>query len=64
MKGKVIAICICPIAGEKMQRAQEVEAIAGSGLKGDRYSTGEGSFNKGAQGKRQVTLINSRLVPK
>jgi MOSC domain-containing protein YiiM len=36
-----------------------VEAIVGQGLKGDRYSTGEGSFNKGKQGKRQVTLMNS-----
>lgn len=58
-KSKVVAICICPIAGEPMQRVMEVEAIAGQGLKGDRYCTGEGSFNKGAQGRRQVTLINS-----
>ena len=41
-----------------MQQVQEVEAIAGQGLKGDRYATGNGSFNKGKQGNRQVTLIN------
>ncbi len=56
--GTVAAICICPSAGAEMQSVQEVEAIAGQGLKGDRYSTGEGSFNKGAKGRRQVTLIN------
>ncbi len=47
-----------------MQLVQEVEAIAGSGLKGDRYSTAEGSFNKGKQGNRQVTLINGMFFEK
>jgi hypothetical protein len=56
--GIVVAICISPIAGEPIQLVEEVEAIAGAGLRGDRYCTGEGSFNKGARGKRQVTLIN------
>lgn len=56
--GTVGVICIAPHAGAPMQALREVEAIAGQGLKGDRYSRGEGSFNKGAQGKRQVTLIN------
>ena len=57
--GVVIGIFISPAAGEPMQEVLEVEAIAGAGLKGDRYCTGEGSFNRGAQGKRQVTLINA-----
>jgi hypothetical protein len=47
------------IAGEKMEEVEIAEAIAGAGLAGDRYSTGEGSFNRRQQGKRQVTLINS-----
>lgn len=58
MNGTVVAICISPMAGEPMQEVQEVEAIAGAGLKGDRYGTGNGSFNKGKPGVRQVTLIN------
>ena len=58
MNGKVAAIFISPVAGDPMQSVVEVEALAGKGLKGDRYATGEGSFNKGSQGKRQVTLIN------
>ena len=58
MNETVVALCICPVAGESMQQVQEVEAIAGIGLKGDRYATGEGSFSKGKQGHRQVTLIN------
>lgn len=57
--GTVTAICICPAAGGPMQCVSEAEAIVGQGLKGDRYATGEGGFNKGKQGSRQVTLINA-----
>lgn len=58
MNGHVVAIYICPTAGGEMQSVQEVDALAGQGLKGDRYAAGEGSFNKGRQGDRQVSLIN------
>ncbi len=59
MNGIVKAICVGPVAGEPMQEILEVEAVVGQGLKGDRYSTGEGSFNKGQQGSRQVTMMNA-----
>ena len=59
MNGTVVSLCIGPVAGGSMQLVEEVEAIAGQGLKGDRYATGEGSFNKGKQGNRQVTLMNA-----
>ena len=59
MNGIVKAICISSVAGGLMQEVFEVEAIAGQGLKGDRYTTGEGSFNKDRQGHRQVTLMNA-----
>jgi MOSC domain-containing protein YiiM len=42
-----------------MEEVEMVEAIAGAALGGDRYSTGEGSFNRKRPGRRQVTLINS-----
>jgi hypothetical protein len=57
MNGTVVAIFVSPVAGGPMQKVQEVAAIIGAGLKGDRYATGEGSFNRGSRGKRQVTLI-------
>ena len=57
--GKVVAICIATVAGGVLQEVKEARAIAGEGLQGDRYSRGEGSFNKGLRGKRQVTLINA-----
>ena len=59
VNGNVVAIFIAPIAGGKMEEVETVEAVAGAGLAGDRYSTGEGSFNRGRQGRRQVTLINA-----
>ena len=59
VSGSVVAIYISPIAGGKMEDMEIVEAIVGAGLAGDRYSTGEGSFNRNRQGRRQVTLINS-----
>ena len=59
MKGVVRAICIGGAAGEPMQEVPEVMAIAGQGLRGDRYATGDGSFNRGKQGSRQVTLMNA-----
>lgn len=55
---KVLGIYISPEARKPMVEVSEVEAIAGAGLKGDRYAAGEGSYNKGKIGKRQVTLIN------
>jgi hypothetical protein len=42
-----------------MEEVEIVEAIAGAGLAGDRYSMAEGSFNRKRPGRRQVTLINS-----
>jgi len=59
MGGTVKAICIGAVAGEPMQEKLEVVAIAGQGLEGDRYATGEGSFNRGKQGSRQVTFMNT-----
>jgi hypothetical protein len=59
VNGNVVAIFIAPTAGGKMAKVQSAEALAGAGLAGDRYATGEGSFNRKRQGRRQVTLINS-----
>lgn len=57
--GTVVALCISPTTKEPMQLVDSVEAIAGQGLRGDRYASAEGSFNRGTSGERQVTLINA-----
>ena len=58
MKPRVVSICISAKAGDLMREVEEVMAIAGAGLEGDRYCSAKGSFNNGIPGKRQVTLIN------
>jgi hypothetical protein len=58
MNGMVFKLFICRKKGEPMIEQKKVEAIRDMGLEGDRYCYGEGSFNKGHLGKRQVTLIN------
>lgn len=61
--GIILAIFIAPKAGDPMQAVQEVVAEAGKGLVGDRYYGGNGSWNKGNSGRRQVTLINGQFFP-
>lgn len=63
MNGSVTAIFLAPNAGDPMQQCDVVTAITGCGLDGDRYCTGEGSFNRGKRGSRQVTLMNARFFP-
>lgn len=46
-----------------MQSVSEAVAELGNGLVGDRYRDGNGSWNKGRAGKRQVTLINAQFFP-
>lgn len=61
--GTITNIAICPQRGEPMQAVEQVRAIRGRGLEGDRYCEGEGSWNKKkGVGHRQVTLINTRYV--
>ena len=43
--GHVEAICIAPEAGAAMQRVDEVEAVAGRGLRGDRYFDDAGTWS-------------------
>ncbi len=63
MNGKILGIYVAPKAGDPMQALDEVVAEANKGLVGDRYLGGNGSWNKGRQGKRQVTLINGIFFP-
>jgi MOSC domain-containing protein YiiM len=62
-KGSVAAICIGAEAGGIMREVQEVFAVTGNGLQGDRYLDGNGSFNKGKSEKRQVTFMNAMFFP-
>ncbi len=60
--GKVVGIFISQISNSTMEELQQAEAIAGAGIKGDRYCNGTGSFNKkSGVGNRQVSLMNARF---
>lgn len=64
MTGRVEAIFICPEASAPMQPLDEVEAIAGVGLAGDRYSRGTGFYSDRPRpdGGREVTLIATEML--
>jgi MOSC domain-containing protein YiiM len=62
-QGTVVSIGIARKASEAMESLDEVRAIAGRGLEGDRYFNKEGSFsqNENVTG-REVTLIESEAI--
>ena len=64
MPGRVEAIFICPSAGAPMVALQEVAAVAGVGLAGDRYSAGTGFYSDRprADGGRELTLIATEML--
>jgi MOSC domain-containing protein YiiM len=62
--GQVEAIFVAPEAGAAMRGVTEAEAIAGSGLAGDRYQTGTGYYSTRPLpgGGRQLTLIEAEAL--
>ena len=62
-QGTVDSLYIGPRPKEPMQRVDEVRAVAGKGLEGDRYFNLAGSFSeKEHLPKREVTLIESEAI--
>jgi len=55
--GRVVAIQITSRAGEEMVAVDEVRAVAGKGLQGDRYLNQTGKFSDRPGPARQLTLI-------
>ena len=60
--GKVVSIFISPTKGAAMTEVDEVKAIEGIGLDGDRYAQGAGTFSKKDAPTREVTLIESEAI--
>ena len=58
--GRIEAILLRPARHAPIQAVDQVEAIAGSGLAGDRYAR---PVTHGAARKRQVTLIQAEHLP-
>jgi MOSC domain-containing protein YiiM len=61
-EGRLLAIYIADSKATAVQRVEEVQAIPGSGLAGDRYFHGQGTFSKPGSPDREVTLIEMEAV--
>jgi len=64
MEPQLEAICIAREAGAPMESLPEVEAIAGTGLIGDRYAAQSGFYSSRPTepGAREVTLISAETL--
>ncbi|HEV3446972.1 MAG TPA: MOSC domain-containing protein [Gemmataceae bacterium] len=56
-QGRLEGIYLAEMKRETLQRLEEVMAIAGRGLEGDRYCRQQGTFSKAGHADREVTLI-------
>lgn len=59
--GTVVSIHIAPAAEAEMQSVDEVRAVPGQGLEGDRYFNQNGTFSK-PQPDRELTLIEIEAI--
>ncbi len=60
-EGTVVSINIAPSAEAPMQSVEEVRAIPGRGLEGDRYFFRQGTYYK-PQPDRELTLIEAEAI--
>jgi MOSC domain-containing protein YiiM len=61
-RGQLISIHIAASAGAPMQSLDAVEAVAGRGLRGDRYFAGIGHWSSSPGVSRDVTLIEIESI--
>jgi len=61
-QGSIVGIYVTGQARAPMQWVEQAEAVAGEGLKGDRYCFGIGTFSAEAGTGREVTLIELEAV--
>jgi MOSC domain-containing protein YiiM len=61
-QGRLQSIHITATKTALLQTVEQVEAVAGRGLLGDRYCTQEGTFSKKDSPDREVTLIESEAL--
>lgn len=58
----VVHLCIAARAGEPVRLVDEVRAVPGHGIDGDRYFDGDGTFAKKGDGSGEITLIESEAL--
>jgi len=59
--GRLVGIYVAPRKAAEPQEAQQVTAVVGKGLEGDRYCEGQGTFSKGDP-SNEVTLIELEAI--
>lgn len=62
MLGSVTSIQISPDGSEKLHAVESAQAIAGSGLEGDRYHHRTGTYSKKHDESREATFIESEAL--
>jgi MOSC domain-containing protein YiiM len=60
--GTLLAIYIAPAKTTELQKVPEARAVPGSGIEGDRYFSGEGTFTKSGNPSNEVTLIETESL--
>src|SRR4051812_15429518 len=61
--GRVVGLFVSPGIGESMKACAKVRALAGHGLEGDRYATGQGSYSRAKrQVIRHVSIIEAEAI--
>jgi MOSC domain-containing protein YiiM len=61
-EGRVSGIFIGPVKGKPMIGVEDVRAVSGRGLEGDRYFDRRGTFSKRDPESREITLIEQEAV--
>jgi MOSC domain-containing protein YiiM len=63
-EARVVAIYTAPAEGKPMELRDEVHALAGKGLEGDRYATAAGTYSgvRRSDAERAVTLIEREAI--
>ena len=60
--GIVVALFTVDRRAAPMKKVEELYALAGRGIEGDRYFLGTGTYSKSPEPGRQVTLIKSEVL--
>ena len=60
--GSVVALFIVDRRAAPMKKVEQLNALAGQGIEGDRYFLGTGTYSKKPEPGRQVTLIKSEVL--
>jgi len=62
MRGTVESIHVAPEAAAPVESRESVEAVAGKGLRGDRYFDAGGTFSDAEAGGNELTLVEREAV--